>query len=138
MQETVPHIMNIGWTLGDFCPYRCNHCYSTIVRKKGSTLTVEGVDRICKQLAINGIETVNLGGNEPLFTNSADPKESLLPRIVENLTNADILTGLTTAGITLTWLDENRPDIVERLNDCDVSLDSPFADEHNKNRGANL
>ena len=37
-------------------------------------MTVAMIDRVVDQLAVNGVETVNLGGNEPLFTNGANPR----------------------------------------------------------------
>lgn len=135
---STPQIENIGWTLGNDCPYRCPHCYSTIVRNRGRNLEIADVDRIVGQLKSIGIKTVNLGGNEPLFTSGPDPRNTLLPHIIQSLYEAGIVVGLTTAGITLTYLEKMFPDSVALLNDTDVSLDSPFLAEHNKNRGAPL
>jgi len=132
------NIENIGWTLGNDCPYRCTHCYSTIVRNKGRDLTKKDIDRIVEQLASINIKTVNLGGNEPIFTNGPNPKDTLLPYIIRSLYDAKIIVGLTTAGITLTHLERFYPETITLLNDMDVSLDSPFAEEHNANRGAPL
>ncbi len=132
------NIENIGWTLGNDCPYRCTHCYSTIVRNKGRDLTKKDVDRVVGQLASINIKTVNLGGNEPIFTNGPNPKDTLLPYIIRSLYDAKIVVGLTTAGITLTHLERFYPETIALLNDMDVSLDSPFAEEHNANRGAPL
>jgi radical SAM protein with 4Fe4S-binding SPASM domain len=81
---------------------------------------------------------VNLGGNEPIFTNGPNPKDTLLPYIIRSLYDAGIVVGLTTAGITLTYLERFYPESMTFINDMDVSLDSPFADEHNGNRGAPL
>jgi radical SAM protein with 4Fe4S-binding SPASM domain len=131
-------IENIGWTLGNECPYRCRHCYSMSARKKGQDLTREGIIRIVEQLALNEIKTVNLGGNEPLFTNGSNPRKTLLPFIIRSLVERNIVVGLTTAGVTLNYLAEHYPEEARLLNDVDVSLDSPFADEHNVNRGAVL
>lgn len=131
-------IENIGWTLGNDCPYRCTHCYSTIVRNKGRDLTKQDIDRIVEQLASINIKTVNLGGNEPIFTNGPNPKNTLLPYIIRSLYDANIIVGLTTAGITLTHLERFYPETLTFLNDMDVSLDSPFPEEHNANRGALL
>ncbi|WP_083754742.1 radical SAM protein [Bradyrhizobium murdochi] len=136
--ETAPALKNIGWTLGNDCPYRCTHCYSMNARRKGSDMSVGMIDRIVNQLAINGIETVNLGGNEPLFTNGLDPKKSHLPYIVETLHRRGIEVGLTTSGITLLYLFRHHRPTFDLLNDVDVSFDSPFEAEHNKNRGANI
>ncbi len=131
-------IRNVGWTLGNDCPYRCRHCYSMSVRRKGKDLEAGVVDRIVEQLRGCGAEAINLGGNEPLFTNGVDPRRSLLPYVVERLAEAGLRVGLTTAGITLVYLEKHRPDIVARFNDVDVSFDSPFEEEHNRNRGADL
>jgi radical SAM protein with 4Fe4S-binding SPASM domain len=131
-------IENIGWTLGNDCPYRCEHCYSTIVRNNGMELTKQNVDRIVEQLSIAGIKTVNLGGNEPIFTNGTNPKNSLLPYIIDSLHENNILVGLTTAGISLITLEKMYISSLLKLNDIDVSFDSPFEIEHNANRGANI
>ena len=96
------------------------------------------VDRIVRQLVENRIACVNLGGNEPLFTNGTDPRQSLLPYIIECLHQNGLVVGLTTAGITLTYLDQHNPGIVTLISDVDISLDSPYESEHNQNRGANL
>lgn len=138
LDECTINICNIGWTLGNDCPYRCTHCYSMSAREKGQDFTLEIVDRVIEQLAINGVETVNLGGNEPLFTNGPNPADTLLPRIIHGLVDAGILVGLTTSGITLIHLERDHPKALARLNDVDVSFDSPYPDEHNANRGAKL
>ncbi len=129
---------NIGWTLGNDCPYRCTHCYSMNAREKGQNMTVEMIDRIVGQLEVNGIETVNLGGNEPLFTNGPNPRDTLLPYIIKRLADAKITVGLTTSGITLLRLYRDHREAFDLLNDCDISFDSPFEEEHNKNRGARI
>lgn len=131
-------IENIGWTLGNDCPYRCPHCYSRIVRNRGRNIEVKDVDRIVGQLQSIGVKTVNLGGNEPLFTSGPEPRKTILPYIIRYLHEVGIAVGLTTAGISLVYLERLFPDVVPLLNDVDVSLDSPFEDEHNKNRGASL
>lgn len=131
-------IRNVGWTLGNACPYRCRHCYSLSARRPGRSLTPVMIDRVVEQLTDLGVETVNLGGNEPLFTNGPDPARTLLPRIVHALADAGMLVGLTTSGITVTYLHRHHPDVLERINDVDVSVDSPFPAEHDTNRGAHL
>lgn len=132
------NIKNIGWTLGNDCPYRCTHCYSMSARRKGKDLDKKIIDRVVNQLKINGIETVNLGGNEPIFTNGIDPKKSLLPYIILKLTNSGIKTGLTTSGISLIYLEKHHNSEFKLLNDVDVSFDSPDPIMHNKNRGSAL
>lgn len=134
----LPTPKNIGWTLGNDCPYRCTHCYSMNAREKGMNMSTTMVDRIVDQLASVGVETVNLGGNEPLFTNGINPKDTLLPYIIRRLNEAGIITGLTTSGITLLRLYRDHRESFDKLNDVDVSLDSPFRDEHNANRGGNI
>lgn len=135
LSQTVPNIQNIGWSLGNYCPYGCKHCYSVSARKQGADITKKMVDRIVDQLAINGVKTVNLGGNEPIFTNGADVRGSQLPYIIASLKAREIEVGLTTSGITLIHLYNQFREAFCLLNDIDVSLDSPFQTEHDKNRG---
>lgn len=138
LPETLPTIKNIGWTLGNDCPYRCTHCYSMSARLKGKDMSIPMIDRIVDQLQINKVETVNLGGNEPLFTNGPNPKNTLLPYIIKKLTDAGIEVGLTTSGITLLHLYRDHRWAFDILNDIDVSFDSPYEEEHNRNRSAKL
>ncbi len=132
------NIENIGWTLGNDCPYRCNQCYSLVARLKGKDLENEHVDRIVEQLGVNKIKAVNLGGNEPIFTNGLDIKKTKLPYIIKSLVDKNILVGLTTAGVTLEYLIRYYKEYFLLLNDVDISIDSPFKLEHDKNRGAQL
>jgi radical SAM protein with 4Fe4S-binding SPASM domain len=138
LDECEVAIQNIGWTLGNDCPYRCKHCYSMSARRKGQDLSRAVVDRVVDQLIANGIETVNLGGNEPIFTNGMNIRESLLPYIITRLTEARILVGLTTSGVSAVQLERHHPNVFAMLNDCDVSFDSPNEQEHNKNRGSSI
>jgi molybdenum cofactor biosynthesis enzyme MoaA len=138
LDECPIDIRNIGWTLGNDCPFRCSHCYSMSARKKGADMSVETIDRIVSELVRNGVETVNLGGNEPLYTNGTDARKSLLPYIIEQLVGHGILVGITTAGPSLVYLDRHHPEIFRLLNDADISFDSPIEAEHNGNRGAKL
>lgn len=131
-------IENIGWTLGNDCPYRCKHCYSFIARVKGKDIETKYIDRIIDQLNVNRIKTVNLGGNEPIFTNGLDIKKTKLPYIIKSLITKNILVGLTTAGVTLKYLFKYYPEHFFMLNDIDISIDSPFQKEHDENRGAHL
>ncbi|WP_217653560.1 radical SAM/SPASM domain-containing protein [Seinonella peptonophila] len=138
LDECEIDIENIGWTLGNDCPYRCKHCYSMSARKKGMDFSPEIVDRVIDQVYKNGAKTINLGGNEPLYTNGINPKNSLLPYIIRRLTEKGIDVGLTTSGITLTYLAKYHPEEFMLLNDIDISIDSPYEEEHNENRGANI
>jgi radical SAM protein with 4Fe4S-binding SPASM domain len=138
LDECQMAIENIGWTLGNDCPYRCTHCYSMSARRKGMNLERWMIDRIVGELSRLDVKTVNLGGNEPIFTNGIDVRATLLPCIIESLRDADIVVGLTTSAITLLKLEQHFPEVVPLLNDIDVSLDSPNPEEHNANRGASL
>ena len=131
-------IKNIGWTLGNDCPCKCKHCYSFSVRQKGKNLTKEIVDKVIEQIEKLNVETVNLGGNEPIFTNGLDVKKSMLPYILKELNKRNIKVGITTAGISLIALKNTYPECLELLNDVDISLDSPFENEHNENRGGDV
>jgi len=131
-------IHSVGWTLGNDCPYKCQHCYSISARRKGMDLSKTIIDRVIDQLRKHQIETVNLGGNEPLFTNGLDASKTLLPYIIERLHEAGIKVGLTSSGTTLVYLYKHHRSTFYLLNDVDVSLDSPFKEEHNRNRQADL
>ena len=128
---------NIGWTLGNDCPCQCKHCYSFDVRKNGADLTKELADRVLSQIYKLPVRTVNIGGNEPIFTSGLNAGKSLLPYILEQLHKKGIEVGITTSGISLVKMKELFPDSLALLNDVDISLDSPYASEHNENRGSN-
>jgi radical SAM protein with 4Fe4S-binding SPASM domain len=138
LPETPPTILNIGWTLGNDCPYRCAHCYSMNARERGRDMNKPMIDRIVGQLIQIGVATVNLGGNEPIFTNGIKLDDSLLHYIIDALHDADIQVGLTTSGISILKLYERHKATFLKLNDVDVSFDSPYEEEHNKNRGAKI
>jgi len=129
---------NIGWTLGNACPSKCKHCYSMQIRKKSQDLTKEIIDRVIKQIVKLGVETVNLGGNEPIFTNGLDINKSLLPYIINELTKRNIAVGITSSGISIKALYEHYPNEFKKLNDIDISLDSPDEEEHDENRGSKV
>lgn len=138
LKECEYKIKNIGWTLGNACPYKCKHCYSMSSRKIGRDLTKNIIDTVIFQLGKMELETINLGGNEPIFTNGLNIKNSLLPYIIEELYKKKFKIGLTTSGITLIALKNYFPHIIPLLNDIDISLDSPIEEEHNENRGSNI
>jgi len=130
---------NIGWTVGNHCNARCGHCYSWKVRRDSREfLTHDDIDRVIWQLKRLGIGTVNLGGNEPIYTHGPDISKTLLPYIVRRLTEEQIPVGLTTNGVSFTWLDEHYPEELRMINDIDFSLDSPFEAEHDLNRASKL
>jgi len=130
---------NIGWTVGNYCNAACGHCYSWKVRKDSREfLTKSDVDRIVEQLQSLGIKTVNLGGNEPIYTHGSDISQTILPYIIRKLTDAHILVGLTTNGVSFTYLEQHHPEELLMINDIDFSLDSPFQKEHDLNRGVKL
>lgn len=132
------NIQNIGWTLGNDCPCNCKHCYSFDVRRKGADLSREIADRVIDQILKLDVKTVNIGGNEPVFTSGLDAKKSLLPYILERLHSSGIDVGITTSGISLVIMKELFPESLNLLNDVDISFDSPYEDEHNNNRGSDI
>lgn len=130
---------NVGWTVGTHCNATCGHCYSWKARRNlGGFLTTGDVERVIQQLKGIGVQTVNLGGNEPIFTHGPSIHETILPNIIRALHEAGIVVGLTTNGISFTYLDAHHPDELRMLNDIDFSLDSPLKDEHDLNRGTKL
>jgi radical SAM protein with 4Fe4S-binding SPASM domain len=135
LPEAKSSYKNVGWSLGNACPLHCTQCYSRSARESGQNLSIELIDRIVDQLAGLDVGTINLGGNEPIFTNGLKVNDSLLPYILEKINKAGIKVGITTAGPTLNLLEKFYPEVVPLINDVDVSLDSPFKDEHEHNRG---
>jgi len=130
---------NIGWTIGNHCNATCGHCYSWKVRKDSRQfLTKSDVDCVISQLKRLEIKTVNLGGNEPIYTHGTDLKSTLLPYIIRKLTETGIPVGLTTNGASFTYLDKHYREELLMINDIDFSLDSPFEEEHDLNRGNKL
>jgi len=128
---------NVGWSLGNDCPLHCKQCYSKIVRNKGKNLNKTIINRVISQLLIINAQTVNLGGNEPIYTNGLNPKKSLLPYILKKLNENHLKVGITTAGPTLIQLKKLFPGSIQYINDVDISLDSPIKQEHDDNRGCN-
>ena len=108
------------------------------VREKGKNLTKEIVDKVIEQVEKIGVETINLGGNEPIFTNGLNVQDSLLPYILKELTKRNIKVGITTSGISLIAIKNIYPECLKLLNDVDISLDSPYEKEHNENRGGDV
>lgn len=128
---------NIGWSLGNTCILKCKQCYSRNTRIAGANLNKDLIKRIIQEIVAIGAKTVNLGGNEPVYTNGLDVRKSLLPYILEQLTKNGLIVGVTTAGPTLIALEKYFPGHVQLINDVDISLDSPFEKEHDANRGVN-
>ena len=128
-------IRHVGWSLGNYCNARCGHCYSWKVRQSPRVLEEGDVDRILGELIRAGVKTVNLGGNEPLFTNGPEPEKSLLPYIVERSRAAGMTIGVTTNGTTALWMARHRPDAFDDVHEWHLSIDSPDPREHDANRG---
>jgi MoaA/NifB/PqqE/SkfB family radical SAM enzyme len=129
---------SVGWSLGNACPYSCAHCYSRSMRVATNGLTVGLIDDIVHQLDELGVQTVTLGGNEPIFTNGLSLEHSLLPEIVLALRARSIRVALVTSGPSATALRRISARAFSELDMIFVSLDAPTADRHNANRGAEL
>jgi len=131
-------VKNIGWSVGYYCNARCRHCYSWISRQNCSYLTKDEIDRIIERLVEQKVETLNLGGNEPIFTHGSDISRTMLPYIIKKVTDEGIKIGITTNGITALYLYKHYKDVLRLVNDWDVSLDSPFKKEHDSSRGIKI
>ena len=129
-------IKNVGWSIGSYCNAVCAQCYSREARKSGDLLSEEDVLTVLNKLHSLGISTMNLGGNEPIFTHSLDPKDSILPFIIREVKKRNITLGITTNGTTMLTLNDLYPKEFAMVDDWDVSIDSPFPDEHDRNRGS--
>lgn len=130
-------IKNVGWSIGSYCNARCKHCYSWKMRSGTSDiLTKQEIDIIIDKLINYKIETINFGGNEPIFTNGNDVSKTMLPYIINRFYEAKIACGITTNGFTASYLYDNFKNEFLKVNDWDFSLDSPNRDDHNNNRGS--
>ena len=128
-------IVNVGWSIGNFCNAKCNHCYSWKSRKESiDMLTNTEINIILDKLISYGVETVNFGGNEPIFTHGADVAKTKLPYIIETLYKHNVACGITTNGYTALYLYENHPNVFHMINDWDFSLDAPCREDHDQNR----
>lgn len=134
-QAILPTYKNIGWSLGNVCPMHCQQCYSRSTRSGDSMLTEPVIDHVIDQLTRHGVDSVNLGGNEPIYTNGEDEKSSLLPSIIDKISGKNIRIGITTSGPTIEIMDRIYPEQLRKLNDVDVSFDSSIPVEHDRNRG---
>ena len=134
LDEMKANYKNVGWSLGNACPLHCKQCYSRSARKPGLNLNKNLIDRIISQLKRIGVKTVNLGGNEPIYTNGLNPRDSLLPYILDEITKNGMLVGITTSGLTLVQMEKLFPDYIKKINDVDISIDSPYPEEHDNNR----
>ena len=130
---------NVGWTVGSHCNARCSHCYSRQVRQDPERyLERAEALRIIAQLVALGVRTVNIGGNEPIFTHGPDPGRSLLPSLLLDLAEAGLAVGVTTNGVTFERLSRHHPEALAVLNDVDFSLDMPWREPHDAARGEPL
>jgi radical SAM protein with 4Fe4S-binding SPASM domain len=132
-------IERVGWMVGNHCNASCRHCYSSKARRESKGFLSEWeVDRIIQQLVQLGVKAVNLGGNEPIFTHGPDSRKTMLPYIIRRLHEAGMAVGFTTNGVTFRVLDDHYSEELGMVNDIDFSLDSPFAQEHDRTRGMPL
>lgn len=131
-------IKNVGWSVGSYCNANCVHCYSKNVRQQDNPLTENEIILILDKLKLFGITTLNLGGNEPIFTNGKNIKSSKLPFIIKEAKKRDFIIGITTNGVTAVYLYEEERSVFYMVDDWDISIDSPFKKEHDTNRGIPL
>jgi radical SAM protein with 4Fe4S-binding SPASM domain len=129
---------NAGWSLGVYCNAGCAHCYSSRARRSGNELTLADIDRVIGQLERLGVRTLNLGGNEPIFTNGRNIEATTLPYVVLRAVRRGIDVGITTNSTTCVYLCRERFEAWDAVNDWDLSIDSPFESEHDGNRRAKL
>ena len=133
----VRNFTNAGWATGTYCNAQCKQCYSKKYRTSDSALTYEEIDIILQKLSDYGIQIINLGGNEPVFTDGKDIAKTKLPYLLKTAHRLGFTVGITTNGTTANYLYENT-DAFEYVNDWDISFDSFMESEHNQNRGAVL
>lgn len=69
------------------------HCYAMSARRKGANLEPWMIDRIVFELGRLGMTNVNLGGNEPIFTNGIRVRDTLLHRSPRNNDPVGLVAG---------------------------------------------
>jgi MoaA/NifB/PqqE/SkfB family radical SAM enzyme len=138
MLDSRINIRNVGWSIGSYCNANCAHCYSATLRRSSATLSKKEIDVILGKLSNSNVTAINIGGNEPLYTNGSDPSISLLPYVIRQAVSSGIAIGITTNGVTAHYLAEHDPELLCLVNDWDISLDSPFENEHNANRKSKI
>lgn len=131
-------IKNAGWAVGTYCNANCKHCYSKTFRNHCNPLTYKEILYVLDKLKGFGIETLNIGGNEPIFTDGNDTSKSKLPFIIKEAKKRGLILGITTNGTTVDYLIRNHFEEFKMVDEWDLSLDSPFQQEHDENRGIKL
>ncbi|MFY9331700.1 MAG: radical SAM protein [Candidatus Nanopelagicales bacterium] len=133
-----PRVRRAGWSLGSTCPFGCKHCYTSVSRSTSGEITADQIHQVIATFTRLGVESVVLGGNEPIYAGGSEPRASLLPLIIDSLVAADIKPILITSGLTTQFLQMHFADKIPMLAAMVISLDSPNETEHNANRGAPL
>lgn len=65
INKTDNHILSAQIAITSFCNLRCNHCY--LINKNYSCISLDGCKTVFKNLADNGVLTVEISGGEPLM-----------------------------------------------------------------------
>lgn len=127
-----------GWSLGAACPYGCKHCYTRETRALSRELSRDELESVVDSLAAHGVQSVVLGGNEPIYAGGPNPHESLLPHIVTTLRDRGIAPIIVSSGLSVALLMQRWPGVLEQFAAAAISLDFAEARDHDLNRGAPL
>jgi len=124
-----PYVARIDWAIGYACNLKCQHCFSTAFKGKvgNHKMTMDEIRMVANQADEAGVFMINLIGGEPLILED-------LNETIQVLDPKRFRISVTTNGWNLTK--EKARELarmgVDRV--C-ISLDSFFADEHDKFRG---
>ncbi len=113
--------LSLGIGLTNACNLECAHCY----RPRGEPAFL-GVDDVVRCLEVFGnVGSVNLGTGENILNPA-------LGDVLDELSRRNVRTSLTSNGLSLLQLDEDR---LSRLHDVEVSFDFATEAEHDAFRG---
>ena len=120
----------IGWGLTNSCNMNCPFCYSKKARQDGEDISLECATRFIDENH-EYIDSINYGTGENTLSNNW---RCIAKYITENY--PDIGQALTTNGyLSEILLDQENEDILQSLEEVDISFDMADKNEFNKLRG---
>ncbi len=129
-ERKIPYSAQIEITLR--CNANCQFCYIPTIPEglKQHEMTTDQIKYIINQIAELGIISLSFTGGEPTLRED-------LPELIRYAgIHKNLITGLATNGYHLPYLFKNN--LLKGLNYILISLDFPFAEQHDKIRGISV
>lgn len=115
------NILHIGLSYN--CNLKCNHCF---VDKKNDNFSLDKIKTCIEYLEKQGLFTIFYTYGEPLLARN-------FQKTVEFAKQKNIVQILMTNGTMIN--EKNLEFIKQNINTVYISIDSPYSEEHDKNRG---